>query len=173
MRDEEPDDGRADADPGTDTRRDGDPRGTGARGGPHSDAILPFGERLDEIAQERFDRTDWIELAAAIILALATIVAAWSAYQTGDNFVLVAVAIASVNVGIWKVGNRGMVIRTGIGRPADVAGSDVRGTHVIGQRGPADVASVRGTHVTDAEWPVRAGHVRPTHTSGLTGSRRA
>ena len=48
-----------------------------------SDAILPFGvgERLDEIAQERFNRTDWIELVAAIILALATIVAAWSAYQ--------------------------------------------------------------------------------------------
>ena len=47
-----------------------------------SDAILPFGERLDEIVQERFDRTDWIELAAAILLALATIVAAWSAYQS-------------------------------------------------------------------------------------------
>ena len=46
-----------------------------------SEAILPFGERLDEIAQARFNRTDWIELAAAVILALATIVAAWSAYQ--------------------------------------------------------------------------------------------
>lgn len=46
-----------------------------------SDAVLPFGERLDEIAQARFNRTDWIELAAAVILALATIVAAWSAYQ--------------------------------------------------------------------------------------------
>ena len=48
-----------------------------------SEAILPFGvgERLDGIAQERFNRTDWIELAAAVILALATIVAAWSAYQ--------------------------------------------------------------------------------------------
>ena len=48
-----------------------------------SDAILPFGvgNRLDEIAQDRFNRTDWIELAAAVILALATIVAAWSAYQ--------------------------------------------------------------------------------------------
>jgi hypothetical protein len=46
-----------------------------------SDAILPFGERLDEIAQERFHRTDWIELAAAVLLALATVVAAWSAYQ--------------------------------------------------------------------------------------------
>jgi hypothetical protein len=48
---------------------------------PGSDAIMPFGERLDEIAQDRFNRTDWIELAAAILLALATIVAAWSAYQ--------------------------------------------------------------------------------------------
>jgi hypothetical protein len=46
-----------------------------------SEAILPFGDRLDEIAQDRFNRTDWIELAAAVILALATIVAAWSAYQ--------------------------------------------------------------------------------------------
>ncbi len=46
-----------------------------------SDAILPFGERLDEIAQERFNRTDWIEVVAAVLLALATIVAAWSAYQ--------------------------------------------------------------------------------------------
>jgi hypothetical protein len=48
---------------------------------PDSDAILPFGDRLDEIAQDRFNRTDWIELVAAVILALATIVAAWSAYQ--------------------------------------------------------------------------------------------
>ena len=54
---------------------------TGARRA--SDAILPFGvgDRLDEIAQERFNRIDWIELAAAILLALATIMAAWSAYQ--------------------------------------------------------------------------------------------
>ena len=41
----------------------------------------PIGDRLDEIAQDRFGRTDWIELAAAVLLALATIVAAWSAYQ--------------------------------------------------------------------------------------------
>ncbi len=49
----------------------------------HSEAILPFGvgERLDEVAQNRFSRTDWIELAAAVLLALATIVAAWSAYE--------------------------------------------------------------------------------------------
>jgi len=49
---------------------------------PPSDAILPFGERLDEIAQERFNRTDWIELAAAVLLALATVMAAWAAYQS-------------------------------------------------------------------------------------------
>ena len=48
---------------------------------PGSDALLPFGERLDEVAHERFGRTDWIELAAAVLLALATVVAAWSAYQ--------------------------------------------------------------------------------------------
>lgn len=43
---------------------------------------MPYGGRLDEIAQDRFGRTDWIELAAAVLLALATIVAAWSAYQS-------------------------------------------------------------------------------------------
>jgi hypothetical protein len=37
--------------------------------------------RLDELAQ-RFDKTDWIELLAAVILALATVTAAWSAYQS-------------------------------------------------------------------------------------------
>ena len=47
-----------------------------------SDAILPFGDKLDEIAQERFNKTDWIELVAAFILAAATILAAWSAYQS-------------------------------------------------------------------------------------------
>jgi hypothetical protein len=47
-----------------------------------SDAILPFGDRLDEIAQDRFNRTDWIELVAAFLLAFATIMAAWSAYQS-------------------------------------------------------------------------------------------
>lgn len=47
-----------------------------------SDAILPWGERWDSIAQERFNRTDWIELAAAILLSLATIAAAWAAYQS-------------------------------------------------------------------------------------------
>ncbi len=43
--------------------------------------VARFEGRLDEVAQ-RFDRTDWVELVAAIILALATIVAAWSAYQS-------------------------------------------------------------------------------------------
>jgi hypothetical protein len=62
--------------------------GSGQASGPdavlaeESDAILPFGDRLDEIAQDRFNRTDWIELVAAFILAGATIMAAWSAYQS-------------------------------------------------------------------------------------------
>jgi len=30
---------------------------------------------------QRFDRSDWIELFAAVLLALATVVVAWSAYQ--------------------------------------------------------------------------------------------
>jgi len=49
---------------------------------PSSDAILPWGERWDEIVQERFNRSDWIELAATILLSLATVAAAWSAYQS-------------------------------------------------------------------------------------------
>jgi hypothetical protein len=47
-----------------------------------SDSIIPYGDRLDAIAQERFNKTDWIELVAAFILAAATILAAWSAYQS-------------------------------------------------------------------------------------------
>ncbi|MEA2026544.1 MAG: hypothetical protein U9O18_07620, partial [Chloroflexota bacterium] len=47
-----------------------------------SDSIIPYGDRLDAIAQQRFNRTDWIEVAAAILLALATIMAAWAAYQS-------------------------------------------------------------------------------------------
>jgi hypothetical protein len=47
-----------------------------------SDATLRWGERWDAIAQERFNRTDWIELAAAVLLSLATIAAAWAAYQS-------------------------------------------------------------------------------------------
>jgi hypothetical protein len=49
---------------------------------PRQEAILPWDQRWDEIAQKRFNRTDWIELAAAILLSLATIAAAWSAYQS-------------------------------------------------------------------------------------------
>lgn len=58
-----------------------EPAGSASTPEPDSEAIVPYGDRLDEIAQDRFGRTDWIELAAAILLALATIVAAWSAYQ--------------------------------------------------------------------------------------------
>ena len=47
-----------------------------------SEAVLPWGDKWDAIAQERFNRSDWIELAAAILLALATMAAAWSAYQS-------------------------------------------------------------------------------------------
>jgi hypothetical protein len=50
--------------------------------GSSSDAILPWGEHWDAVAQQRFNRADWIELAAAILLSLATIAAAWSAYQS-------------------------------------------------------------------------------------------
>jgi hypothetical protein len=46
------------------------------------DAGVAIGDRLDEIARERFDKSDWIELAAAFLLALATIMAAWAAYQS-------------------------------------------------------------------------------------------
>jgi len=49
---------------------------------PESDSIIPYGDRLDAIAQERFNKTDWIELVAAFVLAAATILAAWSAYQS-------------------------------------------------------------------------------------------
>ncbi len=49
---------------------------------PSSDAILPWGERWDGMAQKHFSRQDWIELAATVLLSLATIVAAWSAYQS-------------------------------------------------------------------------------------------
>ncbi len=37
-------------------------------------------DRADSVA-ERFGKSDWIELAAAFLLALATIASAWSAYQ--------------------------------------------------------------------------------------------
>jgi protein-S-isoprenylcysteine O-methyltransferase Ste14 len=50
--------------------------------GASPDAALPLGDRLDAMAQKHFDRSDWIELAATVLLSLATIVAAWSAYQS-------------------------------------------------------------------------------------------
>jgi hypothetical protein len=50
--------------------------------GTSSNTVLPWDERWDEIARERFHRTDWIELAATVLMSLATIVAAWSAYQS-------------------------------------------------------------------------------------------
>ena len=37
--------------------------------------------RLDDVAQ-RFDKTDWVELVAAVVLAIATVLAAWGAYQS-------------------------------------------------------------------------------------------
>ena len=37
--------------------------------------------RVDE-ATHHLNRTDWVEILAAVILALATIMAAWSAYQS-------------------------------------------------------------------------------------------
>jgi hypothetical protein len=73
---EEPDE------PQMDTPQSGPPQEPDPVSEPQSDAILPFGDRLDEIAQDRFNRTDWIELVAAFILAGATIMAAWSAYQS-------------------------------------------------------------------------------------------
>ena len=47
-----------------------------------ADAILPWGRRWDAVARQHFDRDDWIELAATVLLSLATVVAAWSAYQS-------------------------------------------------------------------------------------------
>ncbi len=44
-------------------------------------ALARLEGRLDDVAQ-RFDQTDWVELVAAVVLALATILAAWSAYQS-------------------------------------------------------------------------------------------
>lgn len=49
---------------------------------PDEEGVLERVEgRLNEFAS-RFDKTDWIELLAAIVLAIATILAAWSAYQS-------------------------------------------------------------------------------------------
>lgn len=55
----------------------------GGEGLPPDDAanvVARVEGRLDDLAH-RFDRSDWIELAAAVLLAAATVVAAWSAYQ--------------------------------------------------------------------------------------------
>lgn len=46
-----------------------------------SGALARLEGRLDDVAQ-RFDQTDWVELVAAIVLAVATVLAAWSAYQS-------------------------------------------------------------------------------------------
>lgn len=48
---------------------------------PESAPEASLEDRADELAQ-RFSKSDWIELAAAILLALATVMAAWSAYQS-------------------------------------------------------------------------------------------
>lgn len=51
------------------------------------------------MAQKHFSREDWIELAATVLLSLATIVAAWSAYQStrwsGDQAQKMTAAAAS------------------------------------------------------------------------------
>jgi protein-S-isoprenylcysteine O-methyltransferase Ste14 len=43
-------------------------------------AASQFGRALDDLVQ-RFDQRDWVELAATVVLSLAVLVAAWSAYQ--------------------------------------------------------------------------------------------
>ena len=43
-------------------------------------AASQLGRALDDLAH-RFDQRDWVELAAAVVLSLAVLVAAWSAYQ--------------------------------------------------------------------------------------------
>jgi len=43
-------------------------------------AASQLGRALDELAH-RFDRRDWVELAATVTMSLAVLVAAWSAYQ--------------------------------------------------------------------------------------------
>ena len=51
--------------------------------GPPADAesaSSQFGRALDDLVH-RFDQRDWVELAATVVLSLAVLVAAWSAYQ--------------------------------------------------------------------------------------------
>jgi len=43
-------------------------------------AASQIGRALDELAH-RFDRLDWVELVATVVLSLAVLVAAWSGYQ--------------------------------------------------------------------------------------------
>jgi len=69
-------------DDSSDPKQTATPEGEPKPEGTESDSIIPYGDRLDAIAQERFNRTDWIEVAAAILLAAATIMAAWAAYQS-------------------------------------------------------------------------------------------
>jgi hypothetical protein len=102
--------------PGTPEGRHDDPAADSRppETGRESEAIVPYGERLDLIAQERFGRTDWIELAAAVILALATIVAAWSAYQ------------ATRWGGVQAAASRGAIeARTGAAQETTAFGSQV------------------------------------------------
>lgn len=40
-----------------------------------------FGRVIDEI-EKRFDRVDWVEVAATVVLSLSVLVTAWSAYQS-------------------------------------------------------------------------------------------
>jgi hypothetical protein len=47
---------------------------------PVEDPSRSLADRADSVA-ERFGKSDWIELAATLLLALATIASAWSAYQ--------------------------------------------------------------------------------------------
>ena len=66
----------------TDDNASPDPENLTPQAESRSRSDTSWGSRWDSIAQERFDRHDWIELAATILLSLATIVAAWSAYQS-------------------------------------------------------------------------------------------
>ena len=43
-------------------------------------AASQLARALDDLAH-RFDQRDWVELAATVVLSLAVLVAAWSAYQ--------------------------------------------------------------------------------------------
>ncbi len=47
---------------------------------PAEDPSRSLADRADSVA-ERFGKSDWIELGATLLLALATIASAWSAYQ--------------------------------------------------------------------------------------------